>query len=519
MKYFLIIIIILISFSAYCKEPNDSINKNEFSNQIEKITSQTNEYAFKVLKLENEIESLNKILESYNYRLNLILAFFAVLLTLGTGFSIFGFIRNEKRESQVHKLAIGSFQENRSNVSEARKKENEIFTESQRTLALVNDTLSLATDASRRASKSLENRFRSSINKLEGESRYVIESSKAYDDDKNLTTDKDTCTEIHRIGRKIEGLEENLIMLEDSQIAFKPHCNFIKGTHSYLSEEFKQAIEYLENVVVSQDAENRLKSLSYFWIGYIHNNLGDFNPAISSFKKAREFAIDSRKYELSRIQLETRFFNGENPKPIIEEFKKLLTLFDNDTSEESTLTLAARKTRIQTTLGNIYYQLANQTNDDGNERKCFYSESKNIFKELLNLDETKDVLNQIYSLDNTKKDKSKWIIFGYAESLYQLGDKKELAKEIFKKIIYHLAENEFWNREEKRTKVLAKTTQLICVIRAEEDKITISNTKSQVDSALNSVDKQLTIYSQLQRRNVKGDIFRDDLDKLQSGRI
>lgn len=224
-------------------------------------------------------------------------------------------------------------------------------------------------------------------------------------------------------------------------------------------------------------------------------------------------AIDSRRYELSRIQLETRFFNNEDPKQIINEFKKLLTFIDNDPSEESTLTLSARKTKIQTTLGNIYYQLANQTTED-KEKKDYYIESKDIFKDLLSLNEDGEVLNQLDSIDSIKKDKSKWIIFGYAESLYQIGEKKDLAKEIFEKIIYYLAENEFLNREEKRTKVLAKITQLICAIRAEEDTIIIRNTKSQVDSALSGVDTRLTVYSQLQRRNVDRDTFRKDLDKL-----
>lgn len=124
-------------------------------------------------------------------------------------------------------------------------------------------------------------------------------------------------------------------------------------------------------------------------------------------------AIDSRRYELSRIQLETRFFNNEDPKQIINEFKKLLTFIDNDPSEESTLTLSARKTKIQTTLGNIYYQLANQTTED-KEKKDYYIESKDIFKDLLSLNEDGEVLNQLDSIDSIKKDKSKWIIFGYA---------------------------------------------------------------------------------------------------------
>ena len=147
-------------------------------------------YELKLQKLENEVQTLKEILDSYNWQLNIILWFFAILLSLGTGFSIFGFIKNEKRETQVHKLAIESFYENKSSASEVRERENKIFTESQKTLSLVNETLTLATEASRRASKSLENRLISSMDKLEKESKEVIERSQAFDDDKNLTTNK-----------------------------------------------------------------------------------------------------------------------------------------------------------------------------------------------------------------------------------------------------------------------------------------------------------------------------------------
>lgn len=61
---------------------------------------------------------------------------------------------------------------------------------------------------------------------------------------------------------------------------------------------------------------------------------------------------------------------------------------------------------------------------------------------------------------------------------------------------------------------MAKTTQLFCSIRSGEDKNTVRNIKSQVESALSGVDKRLTVYSQLQRRNVKRETFREDLSKL-----
>ena len=505
-NYFLILFFILLfSMTLDCFGLSDSMVTTEGVNNVINSTKKKHpKIDDESIKMKYEIENLKEKINSLNNIFNYAIGFFALFLALGSGFSIWGFIRSEKRSSEIHQLTIESNQT-------SKERENKIFEESQRTLSLVNETLSLATDASKRASKSLENRLIKTMESLNKDSLEIIELSQAFYDDKNLTTDKDICSEIHRIGRKIEGLENNLVILEDSNIKLEPYCNFIRGADSYLSEQFNQAIQYWVEVTLSAN-DNKLKSLAYFWIGYVNNNLGYFTRALSNFKKAQELAIDSRKYELIRIQLETRFFNNENPIEIVKEFDNLIRNIDQETTNESISDRERRKVKILTTLGNIYYQMGNEANS-GQDKSEYYKKSKDIFVNLLKIDESKDVFKQIYSFSNKKKDSDKWVIFGYAESIFQL-EQKELAKDIFKNIVYHLAENEFLNREEKRTKALAKTTQLICAIRAHENEIVINNTKSQVDSALGGIDKRLTIYSQIQRRNVSRDKFREDINKL-----
>ncbi|TAL24322.1 MAG: hypothetical protein EPN94_07535 [Nitrospirae bacterium] len=470
-------------------------------------------------RLELEIEKLKSAQENYDKKVNLLILILTVLLVLGTLSSIVGFIRAERRETKAFNLVIENAQDAKQSSLDLKQRENLIFTESQKTLTLVNETLTLSTEASRRASKSLELRLKKSMGSLENDSRRIIEESGAYEDDKNLTTNKNICSEIHRVGRKLEGLENNLVILEDSDISLKPYCCFIRGADSYLSDHYDQAKEYWETVSNLSDAEPTLKSLSLYWIGYVNNNLGEFTKAINNFRKAYDLAKDSRKYELQRIQLETRFFNNEDIKEVIEDFNRLKEAIEQDREEKSTLVLASRKNKALTTLGNIYYEFGNQ-NKTVTDKKYSFDKSKKIFAELLSIKGDSNICNQLYSLDNEKKDKNKWIIFGFAESLYQLAslenntDVKAEAKRIFDEIIYPLAENEFLNREEKRTKVLAKTTQLICAIRAGKNDMFINNTKSQVELALGDVDSRLTIYSQLQRRNVTRAVFRDNLEIL-----
>ena len=518
-KLFLLIVIIFITTSCFGQNGGKDSVVNVPSKTINQNYNRPNDNINYLL----EIEKLKSAQENYDKRVNFVIIILTILLAFGTGFSIAGFIRAEIRETKAFKMTLENAQEAKQSSNDSKKRENTVFEDSHKIMTLVNATLTMANEASKRASKSFETRLNKAIEAYEKNSRIIIEDSGAYEDDKNLTTNKVICSDIHRVGRKIEGIvEHNLIVLEDSNVSLQPFCIFIRGADSYLSEHFGEALDYWSAVSILPNAEVKLRSLSYYWIGYVNNNLGKFTKAIGSFKKAQELATDSRKYEIQRIQLETQFFNNEPINQIIDDLKSLLVLIEKDESGESTHILVSRKTKVLTTLGNVYYQLGNQSNL-GKERKQYYNESKKIFADLLNIKEGEDVFAKIYSLDNYKKDKSKWIIFGYTESLYKLAsedndnEKINLAIELFKKVVYSLAENEFLNREEKRTKVLAKTTQLICSVRANDDEGTISNTKSHVEAAL-SIDTFLTIYSQIQRRNVNRQIFIEDLDKLLSRR-
>lgn len=504
MKKLTLVLFLLVINISFPQNSIDSTNTNKVEEPIEKPD---------LNKIENDLDKLKTQLDSYESGLNKTLLLFTILITVGAAVSIWSQFKSEKRESKSFKLSLESFEQSKADSISNKIRENSIFEESQKTLTLVNETLLLATEASKRASKSLENRLRSTLDNLEKESLRIIEKSRAFIDDKNLTTDSDICAEIHRVGRKIEGLENNLIILEGNQISLKPYCNFIRATDSYLDELFDQAIDYIDEVLYVGETDNKLKSLAYFWKGYILNNLGKFDEAHSEFRNANQNISDSRKYELSRIELETRFFNNDNPETIVQEFESLVQLIEDDKQSDTKQILDSRKAKVKTTLGNIYYQLGVSKNNGQNN---YFKKSIDIFSSLLDLNMEKLAENDIVDTikRNKNRDKLKWTIFGLAESMYQDDYKKDIAIDIFKQVVYHAAENEFLNREEKRTKVLAKMTQLICDLRVNESQTRIMQTKSLVESALGGVDKRLTIYSQLQRKNVNRDVFRNDLENL-----
>lgn len=152
------------------------------------------------------------------------------------------------------------------------------------------------------------------------------------------------------------------------------------------------------------------------------------------------------------------------------------------------------RNRILGTIGNIYLQLGNVQRKSENlaAAKSEYEHAK-------------------YHFERADR-KDKWALFGLAEALFWTGDPR--GQQILKDEVRKKAIDEEVNRVEPRTKVLAKTTELICCIRVPEFKREVPTIYSQLTEALGRVEARLTVYSQAQRRNVGKEVFRKDLQGL-----
>jgi len=109
--------------------------------------------------------------------------------------------------------------------------------------------------------------------------------------------------------------------------------------------------------------------------------------------------------------------------------------------------------------------------------------------------------------------KNKWIWFGYGEPCYKLGEHQR-AEKILSEKVKNEAEFEYSTRLEPRTKVLGQTTVLICSMRIKKFHVNVDTTYTLIKTILGGVDERLTIYSQLQSRNVSKKQFLKDLDEL-----
>lgn len=433
-----------------------------------------------------ELAILRERVESLS-RVGQMLAVLATVLTIP---SLFVLYRSERRSQEAHSLGMsgeGASQQRAAEVHAA------IFEASKNTLNLVNETLQLAKDASARAAEAVLKKARQNLVDLNQEARELLESAPA-GDDRFLVTDLAKRSELRSIARRIAGFEAARVLMPED-IDLTPPCLFVRGMDFHLDQQYLDAIRTWKKVALDDDAPLPLRSLSWYWIGYEHNNLANFGAGEESFTKALETATGVRRFELQRIKIESAFFNT-TPEQSADGMIESLALLAASTKQHTETRPALAKILI--TLGNVRSQAALHADEKTAKRLC--EEARTAFEEALAI-----------------RPNDKWALFGVAEMAWALGD-RDKATDAFERVRI-AAEREAIDREEPRTKVLARTTELICCLHVPRMRDDVPVVRNHVTEALGRVDGRLTVYSQMLKRNVSKDDFRQQLAALESSPV
>lgn len=450
------------------------------------------------IELRGKFDAANSMLSSVFAFVALIFAFVAIP-------SLVGWYRSEKRATDAHDYALKSAQASEERATQAfslaivgetatQKRAAEVHEQflsgSRETLDLVNATLTLAKEASERAAKIIERKAKETVEKLDKDCQALLERPSK--DDRALIGTPKNRSKLRTVARQIDRFESGILLLEEVNLT--PACMFIKGMNLHLDQQYEEAIKSWNDVAFSNDADEKLKCLAWYWTGYEQNNIGDFESAEQSFSNSLAHASGLKRYELERIRLESRFFNKSNPaKSLIRPFEDLLKNIEKEPPGDER---DARQTRIRVTLANVLSQAGYELREVGKE-----DEARTMFE--LAKKQYKSVSGD------------KWATIGLAEMLYELGDRSE-AITLFNTKIIEDAQKEYISRAEPRTKVLAKTVELICCVRDPEHSAQAENVERLVIQELGRVDEGLTVYSQIQKRNIMKEDFPADLQRIMS---
>jgi len=489
MIFFLTILIFVITYS-FAQEVTTNIIEDQNIEELQKNVKDEN--TDKIEKLTEDIQDLktqNAVLTKTFDTLIIYLSIFggiiSIILIFGTITSGISWNTDRKRSNETYSSAL-----KKERVSTER--DRSLFSQSVETLTLVNETLGLAKEASERAYKAIQEKLNKKHKTLEKEAIDLLEESKAYKNFKVLVENSTVRSNLLILASEIMSLQTNLGMLE-KEPDLLPHCCFIRGMEFHLNQHFKSAIDYWKLAKDHENIPNPLRIISVYWIGYEQNNLAKYEDAALNFKLASDFATGAMKYELKRITIESKFFDSSKftSEQILPEIKSLYDDIKNEIDSEE---FKAVKSNVGLTLGNIYYQLGRELSESNSKKSIeYYKEAKKTFYKT--------------------PIKNKWIWFGYGESCYKLGD-YQTAENILSEKVKNEAEFEYSTRLEPRTKVLGQTTVLICSMRIKKFQSNVDTTYGLIKTILGSVDERLTIYSQLQSRNVLKKQFLVDLEKL-----
>ncbi len=489
MIFFLTILIFVITYS-FAQEVTTNIIEDQNIEELQKNVK--DEDPDKIEKLIEDVQDLKTQNAVLTKSLDTLTIFFSIFGGLISIILIFGVITSGISWSTDRKRSNVTYPSSLKKERESTVRDRKIFSQSMQTLTLVNQTLELAREASERAYKAIQEKLNKKHKALEKEARDLLEESKADKNFKVLVEDSTVRSSLLTLASEIMSLQTNLGMLE-KETALLPHCCFIRGMEFHLNQHFKSAIEYWKLAKDQENIPDQLQIMALYWIGYEQNNLAKYEDAALNFELASRFATEAMKYELKRIKIESKSFDIPNytPEKILPEIK---SLYDEIKKEIDSKEFEKVKSNVGLTLGNIYYQLGRDLSEKDSKKSIeYYKKAKETFYKT--------------------PIKNKWIWFGYGESCYKLKD-YQVAEKILSEKVKNEAEFEYSTRLEPRTKVLGQTTVLICSMRIRKFHVNVDTIYNLIKTILGSVDERLTIYSQLQSRNVLKKQFFKYLEKL-----
>jgi hypothetical protein len=261
-------------------------------------------------KQKEQSRQLNDLTEEVNELHTLttaILSPIAVLvgvLALGGSLGVVFSVRDQRRVSQLHELTVGS------EVMSQRRTEQSyasFFDQSQTTLALVNDTLKLAKEATDQAAHSMQQKAEAQIDAIEERAEDLMQRAFKEADFEILIYEPDYRAELHAIGDELRSLEGYLTL---QNLQLPRHTRFVKALDQFLLDDTEGALNVLRRASQS-DSGGPLHEFTLFRLGYIYTTVGDYEIAVRTFIDDEDGLDndDTERFQLECIINETRFFD------------------------------------------------------------------------------------------------------------------------------------------------------------------------------------------------------------------
>jgi hypothetical protein len=377
---------------------------------------------------------------------------------------------------------------------------NVMLREGETTLKLVNETLSLAKDASKGATEALEKSIKA-LDKRVGQQLIRLDREISLfvrdfvnTDDRTIVNKRDNRDKLKLIVQKLIAFEYNNAVLAEP-IPLTPNCLFIKAMQYYFDEQYFSIIETLQELVSRPDVDRDFKIYSKHWIGYEQNNIGDFARAEQSFISAiSEAGEGERKLMLERFRIETMLFDRSRYKAtgLIDNIDRALdACHQTDCSDES-------KALMSLTKGNILWAASWEVYNEGRGDKV----------------QAREYMRQAaLSVQYLAAEGSPIAERDWAFACYALQENLDIAKRLLADKVRKHARDEVVNRVGQRHKALYTLIQIM-VAKTLNQEERVPALEARTVGYVSNSHPRIMLYSPLKRRNVKAEEFLNEVRSI-----
>jgi tetratricopeptide (TPR) repeat protein len=524
--------------------------------EVTKLTDQVDD-------LSHELRETRTIMRWMLGPITILVAVLALGGVLGVVFSV----RDQRRVSQLHELTVTG------EVSSQRRSEQSygsFLEQSQTTLALVNDTLKLAKEATDQAAHSMDIKAQTHIDAIEERAQTLMLDVFSVGEFELIIADPVRRGELHNIAEELRSLEGYLSL---QNIKLPDYTKFVKAIDQFILDDTEAALQALR--LASQDrVVGDLQRFIEYWLGYMLTTVGEYEEAIGRFRHDEiELNEDHPEYfQLERIIGETEFFLEAKPKAqdaklrapdsspdgsprdtrgpherfqavakLLDELTELAAKIDDSDDQRAKLHTSLEVTR---TRADIYEWVAYDPRhlDDPIEETPVNvardvvsrhpaAESAEAFVSSAAWGELSDpdafrawALMQAQAICELQKERNFDVGFALAECYFKLRQ-NEAAERAFASA-EHAVHDEFGEHREKRKVASLDQSLLICHGRLlklrEKDEEQRRLETRQIRQASRDTREavsamrqgRVTVFSQIQRRNVTQDEFRAEVDDI-----
>jgi hypothetical protein len=231
------------------------------------------------------------------------IAILVAILAAGGVLGIVYSFRDQRRTSQLHELTVTG---EAASQRRAEQSYGSFLEQSQTTLALVNDTLKLAKEATDQAAHGMEEKAETRVAAIERRAQALMLEIFEVGVFESIIADHDYRTRLHSIADELRSLE-GYLSLQD--IELPQYTTFIKAIDQFLLDETESALQALR-LAVQNRAVGDLQRFTEYWLGYVLTTIGHYEEALGMLRREdsdmREH--EAQHFQLERIIKETEFF-------------------------------------------------------------------------------------------------------------------------------------------------------------------------------------------------------------------